>query len=438
MRPYARGLGEKDSSNVKTWQRGYATVAIRKCFSDLMYPSFQKHYRNFIPEVKILKKHQSIGNTREIRHSSCSALVVKENNRQSLPMSLLNHGEESARRFMKKFKNVGILPNIEARCRAVEKLADWLIPEVLSNNKLRLLHKIYSGTKFPSSSLNVINDKCENNREVGSFNRDSETMTDGTLNVVEQENWIQRTCSKIKSILPDLHAKIRLHSTTASESYCSENSFAVNQLIPFSDIISNSAILFASKDYEDDKPKINFRKKVQEFCMQRKRSLKRNRDKNDICKKRERCKTMKQKCQKREKICERKRIDCSEKRKRRNVVSCERRKTSCDKESVRDCRKTHEQKIKDQEDPCKPKKDDISRTEEDPCRGQPPVKQEETFYKLHDFDPCRLEKKEVKKKEEIKTPDCSKIKEVESCEKKTCPTVKKVPECSEDKKEKSS
>ncbi|TGZ37533.1 Sex-regulated protein janus-A [Temnothorax longispinosus] len=443
MRPRARVLGEKDSSNVKTWQRGYATVAIRKCFSDLMYPSFQEHYLTVIPKVKISKKHRSIKTARKITYSSCGALIAKENNRQSLLMSLLNHGEKPARRLMKKFRNAGVPSNIEARCRAVEKLTDWMIPEALSNNKLRLLRKIYSRMKFPSSSLNFINHKRENNREAILFNCDSGTMTDDTLNVVEQENWIKRTCSKIKSILPDLHAKIRLHSTIASDSYCSENIFAVNQVIPFSDIISNSVILSASKDCEDDRPKDSIRKKIQEFCMQRKKSLRKNRDENDICKKRERCKTTKGKYQEREKICEkRKRIDCSEKRKqaakRQDVDICKGRKSSCDKKSVRDCRKTRERKVEVQEDPCKRKKDDISRTGEDPGRGQRPVKQEQTFYELHDPDPCRADKKEaikkkdeikkeeIKRKEEIKKPDCSETKKVEPCEKKMCPPVKKL------------
>ncbi|XP_011874124.1 PREDICTED: uncharacterized protein LOC105565488 [Vollenhovia emeryi] len=438
MRPYTRILGEKDSSNVKIWQRGYATVAIRKCFSHLMYPSFREYYLNFAPEVKMSKKHRSIKETRKIRHSSCSALAAKENNRQSWPTSLLNRGQKPARRLMMKFGNVGVPPNVEAYCRAVEKLTDRIIPEVLSNNKLRLLHKIYSRAKFPSSLSNFVNHERENNREVVSFNCEGKTMTHDTLNVVEQENWIQQTCSKIKSILPDLHAKIRLHSTIALDSYCSENIFAVNHAISFSDIISNSAIHFASKDCEDDKPKIDIRKKIQEFCMQRKRTLKKNRDKNDICKKREKCET-KRKCSKREQICERRRIDCSESRKRtdkrQDVVPCKERKRSCDKKSVRDCHKTRERKMKVQEEPCKQvKKDDISRVEEDPYRGQRPMKQEETLYKLHDTSPCRSEKKEeIKEKEEIKKPDCTEIKKVDPCEKKTCPTVKKAPECSDDK-----
>lgn len=435
MHPYARVLGEKDSSNVKTWQR--VTVTIRKCFSDLMYPSFREHYRNFIPEVKISKRNRSIRKIRKVSHSSCSALVARKSNRQSLPTSLLNHGGKPAGGSMKKFRNVGVLRNIEARYAAVEKLTDWLVPEAISSNKLILLQKIYSRIKFPSSSLNFVSHKSGNNREVASFNRDSGPMTDDTLNVVEQENWIQRTCCKIKSILPNLHAKIRLHSPTASDSYCSENIFAVDQVIPFSDIISNSPVLFASKDCEDDGRKNGIRKKIQEFCMQRKGSLKKNRDKNEICKKREKYKT-KEKCQKREEnICEkRKRIDCPERKKQnqtQNVISCKRTESSCDKKRTRYCCKTREQKVAVQEDPCKQKKDDVPKIEEDPCHRQPLVKHE-TFYELHDSDPCRPDKKvEIKKKEEIKKPDClEEIKEVKPCEKKTCPPVKKVPECPKD------
>lgn len=459
---------------MKTWQRDYPTVAIRKWFPGLMYPSFQEHDLNFIPEAKISKKLRPIKKMKKIRHLSCDAPFTKENNHQSLPTSLLNHGEKPARRLMKKFRNVGVPSNIEARCRTAEKSTDWVIPSVLLNNKLRLLYETYSCINFSSSSLNFTNRKRENNREVVSLNRDSETITDNTLNVVEQENWIQRICSKIKSILPDLHAKIRLHSTTASDSYCSENIFAVNQVIPFSDIISNNAILFASKDCEDDRPKIGIREKIQEFCMQRKRSLKKNRDKNDICQKRQKCNT-ERKCQKRENICERKKIDCSERRKRtgdrQNVVSCKRRKNSRDKENARDCRKTRERKVEVQEDSCKQKKDDTSRTKKDPCSGQSPMKQKETLYKLHNTDPCRVDKKEeietkelhdtdpcrldkkkeiekkewhdtdpckldkkkeIEKKEETKKPDCEEIKKVDLCKKKTCPTVKRAPDCPED------
>ncbi|KYQ57412.1 Sex-regulated protein janus-A [Trachymyrmex zeteki] len=477
MRLYARVLGETSSSNMKTWQRDYATILIRKRFSDLTYPSFQEYDLNFIPEAKIAKKHRSIKKTRKIEHLSCSALIAKENNHQLLPTSLLNHGENPARRLMKKFRNVSILPNIEARCKGAEKLTDWSILAVLLNNKLRLLHEIYGRIKFPLSSLNFINYKRENNREVVSFDRDSETMTNDTLNVVEQENWIRRTYFKIKSILPDLHAKIRFHSATASDSYCSENIFVVNQVIPFSDIISNNAILFASKDYEADKPRTGIRRKIQEFCMQRKRTLKKNREKNDICKKREKS------CEKRE---TEKRTDCSGRikwaGKRQNVVSCKRRKSSCDKKYSRDCRKPRERREEIQEDPCKPKKDDTSRTEKDPCRVQPrerkveiqedpckkkkddtsrteedpcsgplSMKQEQTYYELHDASPCRTEKKkdikkkeepekkkEIKKKEEIKKPDCLEIKKVDPCKKKPCPAVKKLPECSDDTKGKGS
>ncbi|XP_036139349.1 uncharacterized protein LOC118644599 [Monomorium pharaonis] len=505
MHLYVRVLGKRGSS-MKTWQRNYATPAGRKRLLDSTYPSFQKYNLNFVPEAKITKKHRTNKKTKKIDHSSCNALThVKENDHQSLSTSLLNHDEKSARRFMKKFKNVRGLPNVETYCRAVEKSIDWMIPAALSNNKLRLLREFYSHIRFPLSSLNFTNKKRENNRVAVLFNRDSETMTGDTLNVVEQENWIQRTRTKIKSILPDLHAKIRLRSTAASDSYCLENIFAVNQMIPFSDIISNRAILFAPKDCEDDKPKPSIRKRVEEFCKLRKRTLKdpedekpkagirekiqklykqrkgttleKDRDKNDICKKRERsCKTRERIYQKKEETCGRKKIDCSERIKRaerrQNIVcgkerrsprdcrktrerkteiqedQCRqkkddtfRREDLCkDRKSTRDCRKTRERKAEIQEDPCQQKKEDnMSRTEEDPCREQRPVKPEQTCYKLHDAAPCRLDKKEeikekevTKKKEDIKKPDCSEIKKVDPCEKKTCPSVKKVPECSED------
>ncbi|XP_011063395.1 PREDICTED: uncharacterized protein LOC105151402 [Acromyrmex echinatior] len=474
---YARVLGETSSSNMETWQRDYA-VPIRKWFFDLTYPSFQEYDLNFIPEAKIAKKDRSIKKTRKIEHLSYSAFVAKENNHQLLPTFLLNHGEKPARRLMKKFRNDSILPNRDARCKGTEKSTDWSISAVLLNNKLRLLHEIYGRIIFPLSSLNFINYKRENNREVGSFNRDSET-TDDTLNVVEQENWIRRTCSKIKSILPDLQAKIRFHSTTASDSYCSENIFVVNQVISFSDIISN-AILFTSRDDEADKSRAGIRRKIEEFCMQRKKTLKKNKE-NDMCKKREKLYEKRDReCQKKEK-----KTACTGKikwaGKKQNAVSCNKKKSSCNEKYPRDCHIPCEAEI--QEDPCKPKKDtcrtkedpcerkveiredpckpkkDICKTEEDPCAGPHSFKQEQTPYKLHDASPCRLDvpkikedpcagphstkqeqtcyelhdaspcrldkKKDIKKKEEIKKPDCSQIKYVDPCEKKTCPPVKK-------------
>ncbi|KAG5307153.1 JANA protein, partial [Acromyrmex insinuator] len=438
---YARVLGETSSSNMETWQRDYA-VPIRKWFFDLTYPSFQEYDLNFIPEAKIAKKDRSIKKTRKIEHLSYSAFVAKENNHQLLPTFLLNHGEKPARRLMKKFRNDSILPNRDARCKGTEKSTDWSISAVLLNNKLRLLHEIYGRIIFPLSSLNFINYKRENNREVGSFNRDSET-TDDTLNVVEQENWIRRTCSKIKSILPDLQAKIRFHSTTASDSYCSENIFVVNQVISFSDIISN-AILFTSRDDEADKSRTGIRRKIEEFCMQRKKTLKKNKE-NDMCKKREKLYEKRDReCQKKEK-----KTACTGKikwaGKKQNAVSCNKKKSSCNEKYPRDCHIPCEAEI--QEDPCKPKKDTyVPKIKEDPCAGPHSTKQEQTCYELHDASPCRLDKKKdikkkeeikkpdcsqikyvdpCKKKEEIKKPDCSQIKYVDPCEKKTCPPVKK-------------
>ncbi|KYM76362.1 hypothetical protein ALC53_13389 [Atta colombica] len=468
-------LGETSSSNMKIWQRNYDTVPICKWFFDLMYPSSQEYDLKFIPEAKIAKIDRSIKKrTKKIEYLSYStfATYVAKKNNQLLLTFLLNHGEKPARRLMKKFRNVSILPNIEAHCKGAEKSTDWSIPEILLNTKLKLLHEFYARIIFPLSSLNFINYKRENNREVDSFNHDSETMTDDTLNVVEQENWIRRTCSKIKSILPDLQAKIRFHSTTHSDSYCSENIFVVNQ-VPFFDIISNNAILFA-KDYKADKQKVGIRRKIQEFCMQRKRTLKKNIENNDFCnKKEESCeeREIEHKCQNREK----RKIKCTGKK--QNVLSYKGRNNSCNKKYSRNWRKSCEPKAEIQEDPCKPKKD-IPRIEKDPCHEQPrerkeeiqedlckkkkddpckikedpcktkedpcktkedpcktkedfykikedPCKtkedpcrisnifeQEQTYYELHDISPCR-KKNDIKKKEEIKKPECRPVKKLE-------------------------
>jgi len=453
-----------------------------------MYPSSQKYDLKFIPEAKIAKKDRSIKKTRKIEHLSYNIFatyVAKENN-QLLPTFLLNHGEKPARRLMKKFRNVSILPNIEAHCKGAEKLPDWSIPEILLNTKLKLLHEFYGRIIFPLSSLNFINYKRENNREVDSFSHDSETMTDDTLNVVEQENWIRRTCSKIKSILPDLQAKIRFHSTT-SDSYCSENIFVVNQ-VPFFDIISNNAILFA-KDYKADKQKVGIRRKIQEFCMQRKRTLKKNTENNDFCNKKKKSREEREienNCQNREKRTDgNRKIKCTGKK--QNVLSYKGR----NKKYSRNWRKSCEPKAEIQEDPCKPKKDipriekdscheqprerkveiqedlrkkkkddscktkedlyktkedfcktkedpyktkedpcktkedpyktkedpcktkkDPYKTKEDPCRISNIFKQEQAYYELHDISPCR-KKNDIKKKEEIKKPDCRPVKKLE-------------------------
>ncbi|KAL6264795.1 hypothetical protein P5V15_004892 [Pogonomyrmex californicus] len=413
MRPYARVLGERDSSNMKIWQRDYATVAICKWFPDLIYPSFQKYDPGFIPEAKILKKHQLIKKTRDIRHSSCSAPVTEENNHQSLPASLLNHDEKS----MKKFKNITTFSNTEACCRAVKELTNLI--SIALNNQSKLLREIYGRIRFCSSLLNFINHTCANNREIVALNHNNKTLIDDTLNVVEQKNWIQRTCSKIKSILPDLQAKIRLHSATTSDSYCLENIFAVNQEIPLSDIISNSAILFA-EDHKDQKPKaekIGICQKIQEFCM-RNKFLKKKENRDDFCKNRKKkrsCKTketMEERDQTREEICKKKRIDCSESKKRtkcekQDVISDKRIKDSYDKESVRSCRKTREQKA--QEELSKQKKDDICKTKED-------LEQEQTYYKLHDASPCRQkEKDEICKTKEDFRSEQSLLKQEQTC-----------------------
>lgn len=420
MRPYARISNEMDRNN---W------------FPDLMYPLFHKNDVNFILQTKIPKKMYRSIERKKINNSFKYLSIAKENNQVS-PKSLSNYDGEPAERSMRKFRNI---PNIEIREKAEKSITYWMIPAVLLNNNSKLLYKLYH-IKFSTFSLNFMNNKNKNNHEVlVASNSNSKMTTSDTLNIIKEENWIQQISFKIKSIFT-AHVKIRSYLSAILNPYSLENTFAVNERIPVSDIIFSSKVLFASKECES---KFDIRKKIQEFCaQQKKKSLRKKIDKDDICKKRERSCVMsekKEKCQKGE-MYEKKEIDCSKRGtrtfKEQNVVSCGRRKSSCDK-NVRDCHKTR--KAESQADRCKQKKnDDTSRTRKDLCKRQDIMKQEQIPYKQQEQDLCKKEKREKKEEkekiEEIKKPACSEIKQVKPCEKKDCLTVKKAPGCPENEK----
>lgn len=424
MHPYARILNEMGHSGMKTWQKDYSTVVIRKWFPDLMYPSFYKHDVNFILQAKIPKMYRSI-KKKKINNSFWNVPIAKENNHQVLPTSLLNCDRKLAKRSMRKFRNI---LNIEIRGKAEKSTNCWMIPAALLSNKSKLLYEIYSHIQFSTFSLNFINHKVKNNHGVVASNSNRKRTMSDTLNIIEEEKWIQQIFFKIKSVFTDVHAKIRSYSTATLDLYCSENTFAGNEKIPVTDIIFNNIILFSSRDCES---KSSIRKKIQAFCARREKSPRKKLDKDDICKKRERsCIMSERKCQKREKMYGKKEIDCSKRGKqtfkKQKVVSCKRRKSSCDK-NVRDCHKTR--KVESQKDRCKQKKNDITRTKNDLCKRQYCMEQEQISYKQQEKDICKN-----KKKEEIKKPDCSEIKKIKPCEKKECPTVEKAPGCSENEK----
>nr|XP_012214529.1 PREDICTED: uncharacterized protein LOC105667358 [Linepithema humile] len=453
MRPYARIIIMDPSNNA--WHRDYTIAAICKWFPDTIHLPFQAHDISFISESKNFKSHRSIKRKKENKNLFC---VANKND-------FLSDYEKPTTELIKECRNAKIFSSTEARCRTTGKSANWVTDWV----KSKLLHEICNHSRGYVSwffikafavnnvSINLINNhllkkkniidnkntksyfsiKCKNNDILVALNRNSKAITGDTLNTVEEENWIQRISCKIKSILPDLHAKIRSRSTTVLNLYYSENIFAVNESIPISEVISNR-IFFASKDCDS---KSSIRRKIEEFCIQRKKSFRKKADKDDICKKRERsCKTAEKKCQKKEKTCGKKEIDCSKRRKQtceeQRKVSCKKRK-GLDKD-VRDCRKTRE--MKPQEEPSKEYKDcDTSKTKEDFCQRQRRVEQTQTscaksatikqtekdickkseedeYQRSYDEnDKCTKEKK--RRKEEDEKASC-KQKQKETCQEK--------------------
>lgn len=499
MRPYARLLDEADPNSVKVWREDRATAAIRKWFLDsTRCPPFQEHDANFIPRARTSSKDRAIKKKRRIKNSAFrGSSVAKEDNRRSwLAKSLSIEDKKPTRKLTETFRHVQIC------CRAVEKWTNWAIPATLSNVKLKLCELHSRGRRRMSSfcvkalvgatndsnladrdSSNFMDRKREDGRATITRNRDdNSTITD---DIVEEGNWIQRTSFKVKSMLPDMRAKIRSRSAIASNPYRSTNAFATNEAISVSNALPDSMVLFASRD-----TKSRIRSKIEELCTQRKKNMRKKADKDDICKKKkERSCRMEKKCQKREKICQRDKVDCSESRKR----TCEKRETvcsesggsTCRKKDTRDCRKTREDKLREQL--CKPqyKDADTCRTKENPCESRRAEQRRSSCEEARDEDqlrsrlcktPCGKDRKpscgkrdegercmkdkkcgrdtdedkeetmrrkcegkkkkmtcteERKKVEESKKSDCSEIKKIDPCKKKECPTVTKAPGCTE-------
>ncbi|EZA50834.1 hypothetical protein X777_10467 [Ooceraea biroi] len=299
--------------------------------------------------------------------------------------------------------------------------------------------KITNNIFRQSSTLNVADHGCEADAQ----NCNNKTTRDDILNIVERKDWIQRVYSNIKSTFRDLHVTIQSWSATTLDSYSLGNIFALNESIPAADAMSYNTVFFARKD-----SKSKIRKKIEEFCTQRKNRKKPSRDdicnkrkrsckaaKKDICQKREKCQKKEKLCQKKEKPCqekekpcqERKKPDCSKRKKwvltKQKRVVCEQKKS--DKDKVCDCRTTR--KVEPQEKPCIRRKDDDTYS----CEDQPCTKPKDCKSIL---DSCETFCKEKKKKDSEKH-DRTEIKKVAPC-KKQCPTVVKAPGCPEDDEKK--
>lgn len=473
-------------------RRNCATVAILKRFPGLAYPPFRDHDVNVIPLAGISRKYRSIKIKRRSKGISWNVFITKESNRQSSRQVLLNDSERSVGGPTKKLRNSAILS--ETHCREAEKSASW-IAAALRANKPKSLRENYNhdgrhigrfllkalvgiaNNISRQSSINYINYKSNNNGIVA-LNHNSEKMSH---DIAEEENWIERASSKFKSILSDLHAKMRRRSTTVSDSCYSENVVAVNEAILVSDVLSDGTILFAPKDCDS---KSSIRSKIEEFCAQRKKFLRRRVEEDDICKKRERsCKTAEKKYQGREKICLRKGTDCSERKRqtcqKRRKLSCERRTSSYDKEGSPDCRETRKEVSRQR--PCKGHKIPFDRIKKESCAGDHSAESRRTSCEQqwlkkdsceksdesrYQRSSCRKHKKRAKDKEckedtgaregalckggkgrrrcenrkkmtckEKKGEEdrgCPSIKEIKPCSKKECPPVTKVPGCPKD------
>lgn len=439
MRPYARIVSEMDPSS-KAWQRDRTTAAICKWSPDVIYLPFREHFKgdtSFVAKSRNFKNHRSIEGT--VNRSSLYVAEKSDDFSSKYKKPTTNRTEEC--------RNAEIFSNIEARCRttvgksvnrATNRIKSKLLHEICDHVRRRYTSwSLVKAFAVNNASVNLMNNyltqhcKCKNDDIVVALDRTSRAITGDTLNTVEEENWIRRTSRKIKSILPDLHAKIRSRSTIALNLYCLENIFAVNKSIPISKVISNR-ILFASKDCNS---KSSILKKIEELCT-KKKSSKQKVDRNDICKKRERaCKTAEKKCQKREKGV----VDCSKERKQtckeQKKVSCETRKDLPDKEDT--CRKTRE--TKPPEESSKGYKAcDTSQTEEDICQkrrvepkqtscsesatAKQPEKDickksgKDECQKSYESDKCTKEKKP--RKEEDERAFCQQRRTKETCQEK--------------------
>lgn len=396
---------------MKTWQKDYSTAVIRKWLPDLTYPPFHKHDVNFISQAEISRMYRSI-EKKEINNSSCNVPTAKENSHQMSSASVLNYNRKLTKGSMRRFS---------------------------------------------SSSLSFINYKSKNNE---ALNSNKKRTTSDTL-IITEDNWIQQISFKIKSIFTDVHAKIRSYSTNMLDLYRLQN-----EKILISNVISNNISLFSSK--ENCGSKSSIRQKIQAFCEQHKKSLKKM-GKDDVCKKKENCCTTEKK--KKENMCG---------KKANHVVSCKREENSCGR---KDPCKPKRNDTCNKKDPCKqkkndtcnkkPKKNDFCGTKkEQPCtkRHEDPCQHEEIMKpecRRNNKDPCELQElsktlqdifkheyRYIKKNgndfnnehetdtcnEEIhvKKPDCPEIRKVDPCHKKKdeCSPVKKAPGCSDNPKPK--
>ncbi|KAL6420193.1 hypothetical protein ACFW04_013816 [Cataglyphis niger] len=381
MHPYARILNEMGHSSMKTWQRDYSTAAIRKWLPDLTYPPYHKHDVNFISQAEISRMYQSI-EKKEINNSSWNVPTAKENSHQMSPASLLNYNR-----------------------------------------------KLTKGSKFSSSSLGFINYKSKNNKASNSKNKRS---TSDTL-IITEENWIQQISFKIKSIFTDVHTKIRSYSTNMLDLYPLKNEKI---------LISNNIILSSSKDCGS---KSSIRQKIQAFCEQHKKSLKKM-GKDDVCKKKDNCCATEKK--KNENMCG---------KKEKHVISCKREENSCS--STKNSCKSKRNDTCNKKDPCKQNKNNncgtkkeqfCTKRQEDPCKGEEEIRN--NSCSRNKKDPCELEElsqtlqdifkheyRYIKKDENLndmqenntckeEKPDCSETRKINPCHQKKndCSPVKKL------------
>lgn len=237
------------------------------------------------------------------------------------------------------------------------------------------------------------------------YNRNNTSTSKNMLNITEAKDWIQRMYSNIKFTFRDLH--VAIWSQSDGYSLQLENIPALCEPIPVADVTSDSTVLFARKD-----SKSKIRQKIEEFCKQRKDSLTRKSNGENICNKRERsCTTKKDICQrekpeKKEKSYhDKKKPDCSRPKymvaKHKKVV-CAQKKN--DKSEIHDCSGKKEAR----EQPCTRRKDDTCKKSTAPPKV-PPCTQPKVDICKPTWDSC---------KDTSKPDSCRTI--LDDCEDKPC------------------
>lgn len=451
---------------MKIWQRNDVLTDISKSLRALMYNiPFQErsNYKTF--QTNMLK---------EMTMRDLSGIIIHIVHGKNQGSLLNNHQElqTATTGSIKRFENSGICRNLERHYReTIDKLNNnWIMllynKSIHLQKSLQAQEKIFQTTDTARDSSS--NHNCKNKLQVIVRKRDSETITNNALNAVQGENWIQRKSSKIKSILPHLHAKIRLYSTVTSNPYCLGNIyiFSVNETISILDAHSGRTILLALKD----KSGSNIWSKISEYCEMRKRSRNKGKSKKeDLCKKIESsCETMEEKYEMEEEkeMLREEEFNCSDKR--RKICTEQKKMSRGTRESDRaSCKKKGDEIQKDES--CKD--DNARRTRKDVCKSHRSIDKEQISCKpsesKSDYErckqsrnddyqrsPCRKhdegfakqiqsqskceEKKDTEKeKEESKESDCPEIKQIKPCEKKKCPVVTRAPDCvKNDEKEK--